>query len=73
MAVRRNHFRGFNSCWDDRKKPICESLFEKRVIVAYGLRRESTTTENPRLRWWWYVARDARSPGVESNLALGGL
>ncbi len=59
VVVQKNQFRGFNSYWENRIKPVYEALLEKGVVVAYGLSRESITTENPRLRWWWHVVRDA--------------
>ena len=59
VLVQRSQHRAFHSYWKNRQKPVFEALFEKGVVVAYGLSTESITTENPMLHWWWYVVRDA--------------
>lgn len=51
--------RGFHSYWENRMKPIFESLFEKGIVLAYGLSTENIVTDNPRGHSWWYVVGDA--------------
>lgn len=59
VLVKAGEHRGFHSYWDNRMKPIFESLFDKGVVLAYGLSTENIVTDNPRGHTWWYVVGDA--------------
>jgi hypothetical protein len=59
VLVDREHHRGFHSYYENRIKPVFESLFEKGSVVAYGLSTEAVTTDNPAGHSWWYIVPDA--------------
>jgi len=59
VIVKPNKDRGFHSYWENRVKPVFESLLEKGVVKAYGMSTEKITTDNPSAHWWWYVVGDA--------------
>jgi hypothetical protein len=59
VQVTRGKHRAYHSYWDNRVKPVYESLFEQGVVVAYGLSTETLTTEHPMGHWSWYIVRDA--------------
>ena len=59
VLVEAGEDRGFHSYWKNRMKPVFESLFEKGVVLAYGLSTENIVTDNPLGHTWWYVVGDA--------------
>jgi hypothetical protein len=59
IQVTRGKHRQFHSYWENRIKPVFESLFEQGVVLSYGMSTETLTTEHPMGHWWWYVVGDA--------------
>lgn len=59
VLVKQGKDRGFHSYWDNRLKPVFESLLEKGVVKEYGMSTEAIDTENPAGHTWWYVVSDA--------------
>jgi hypothetical protein len=59
FQVTRGKHREYHSYWDNRVKPVFESLFEQGVVVAYGLSTETLTTDHPMGHTSWYVVKDA--------------
>ena len=58
IEVTRGKGQEFKSYWEHRIEPVYHELFEKGIIVAYGLSREEITTEAPMAHTVWYMVRD---------------
>jgi hypothetical protein len=59
IQVTRGKGSDFEGYFENRIKPVYESLMQQGVVVAYGMSAEEITTDHPMNHSIWYMVRDA--------------